>query len=202
MKVLVALSAHFGFGLDMAIAEVLVFVGGFANPWGDYATFGLAALLFKGGVSDEVLLGFDVGGDFLANAGAFYGVITWTDDFRDVIFVPFDFHFAIGAAVFLLIMHLANIKRIAKGEEEKLTIGGKGKEEESVSSDAVSALDAGLQGKPLSAEERDKLKAGDKEFEDLDTGGMGIMLSRLNSREMIYLRENDRNNLTLRFDVD
>ncbi len=42
----------------------------------------------------------------------------------------------------------------------------------------------------------------EKSFDELDTGGMGIMLSRLNSREMIYLRENDRNNLTLRFDVD
>ena len=41
----------------------------------------------------------------------------------------------------------------------------------------------------------------EKPFEELDTGGMGIMLARLNTREMIYLRENDRNNLTLRFDV-
>ncbi len=41
----------------------------------------------------------------------------------------------------------------------------------------------------------------EKSFDELDTGGMGIMLARLNTREMIYLRENDRNNLTLRFDV-
>ena len=35
------------------------------------------------------------------------------------------FYFAICAAAFLMIMHAANIKRIAKGEEKPLTIGGK-----------------------------------------------------------------------------
>lgn len=33
--------------------------------------------------------------------------------------------FAIAAAAFLMIMHAANIKRIAKGEEKPLTVGGK-----------------------------------------------------------------------------
>ncbi len=40
-------------------------------------------------------------------------------------FKPEYFYFAIGAALFLMIMHIANIKRIAKGEEKPLTIGGK-----------------------------------------------------------------------------
>lgn len=46
------------------------------------------------------------------------------------------FFFAIGAVVFLVAQHAANIRRIAKGEEESLTIGHaeqeeiKGKEEE------------------------------------------------------------------------
>ena len=39
------------------------------------------------------------------------------------------FIFAIFAAVFLMFTHMANIKRIAKGEEKPLTIGGDGKEE-------------------------------------------------------------------------
>ena len=43
------------------------------------------------------------------------------------------FIFAICAAVFLMLTHMANIKRIAKGEEKPLTIGGskeeKGKEQ-------------------------------------------------------------------------
>lgn len=34
-------------------------------------------------------------------------------------------YFAVFAAAFLMIMHAANIKRIAKGEEKPLTIGGK-----------------------------------------------------------------------------
>ena len=45
-------------------------------------------------------------------------------------FKPEYFYFAICAAAFLMIMHLANIKRIAKGEEKPLTIGGSNKEEE------------------------------------------------------------------------
>ena len=39
------------------------------------------------------------------------------------------FYFAIAAAAFLIIMHAANIKRLAKGEEKPLTIGGKNKSE-------------------------------------------------------------------------
>ena len=39
------------------------------------------------------------------------------------------FIFAICAAAFLMLTHAANIKRIAKGEEEALTIGGNDKEE-------------------------------------------------------------------------
>ena len=35
------------------------------------------------------------------------------------------FYFAVCAAAYLMIMHAANIKRIAKGEEKPLTIGGK-----------------------------------------------------------------------------
>ena len=37
--------------------------------------------------------------------------------------------FAVFAAAFLMFTHMANIKRIAKGEEKPLTIGGDGKEE-------------------------------------------------------------------------
>ena len=82
---------------------------------------------------------------------------------------PEYFYFAIGAAVFLIIMHIANIKRIAKGEEKPLTIGGKDQEEKEFV-EATPALDASLQGKPLSAEERARLNASDQEFEDLSIG--------------------------------
>jgi anti-sigma regulatory factor (Ser/Thr protein kinase) len=39
----------------------------------------------------------------------------------------------------------------------------------------------------------------DKPVDELDTGGMGIKLARMYSREMEYHRENDRNHLTLKF---
>lgn len=39
-------------------------------------------------------------------------------------FSPEYFYFALCAAAFLMIMHFSNIKRIAKGEEKPLTIGG------------------------------------------------------------------------------
>ena len=45
-------------------------------------------------------------------------------------FAPDYLYFSIAAAAFLMVMHMANIKRIAKGEEEKLTIGGNNKTED------------------------------------------------------------------------
>jgi len=83
---------------------------------------------------------------------------------------PDYFYFSIGAAAFLVIMHLANIKRLAKGEEKPLTIGGKENVEEKEYAEAKPALDASLQGKPLSAEEKARLNASDQEFEDLSLG--------------------------------
>ena len=47
-----------------------------------------------------------------------YPVLIWFFDARYV-------YFAVAAAAFLVIMHAANIKRIAKGEEKPLTIGGR-----------------------------------------------------------------------------
>ena len=60
----------------------------------------------------------------LASLGAAiaYPILIWH-------FAPDYLYFSIAAAVFLLVMHMANIKRLAKGEEEPLKIGGKGKEE-------------------------------------------------------------------------
>ena len=51
-------------------------------------------------------------------------------------------------------------------------------------------------GKPFDPV-RAKLK--EKDFEELDTGGMGIMLARMNSDEMLYSRTDVRNVLTMRF---
>ncbi len=57
----------------------------------------------------------------------------------------------------------------------------------------VSFSDNGVPFDPVNA------AAPDKEFEDLDTGGMGIMLVRMYSDEMIYSRKDNRNNLMLKF---
>lgn len=51
-----------------------------------------------------------------------YPVLIWHFDARFV-------YFAVAAAAFLVIMHSGNIKRIAKGEEKPLTVGGKDKTE-------------------------------------------------------------------------
>lgn len=40
-----------------------------------------------------------------------------------------------------------------------------------------------------------------KEFDEIDKGGLGLMIARKNSREMIYNRINDRNILKLKFEV-
>jgi len=79
----------------------------------------LAALLIAG-----VLFGITRRMSIASLAAALaYPALVWY-------FKPEYFYFAICAAAFLMIMHLANIKRIAKGEEKPLTIGGSNKEEE------------------------------------------------------------------------
>ena len=60
---------------------------------------------------------------------------------------------------------------------------------------AVEFIDNGTPFNPVKAIIRDK------DFLELDTGGMGIKLARMNSKDMIYSRENERNSLTLLFGV-
>ena len=103
-------------------------------------------------------------------------------------------YFAIGAAVFLIIMHIANIKRIAKGEEAKLTIGGRDNADDAEEKEFVEAtpvLDASLQGKPLSAEERAKLKASDQEFEDLSIGESPIAADATKEPGLVAAQQNE-----------
>ena len=40
------------------------------------------------------------------------------------------------------------------------------------------------------------------EFEDLDRGGMGILIARRNSKDIIYNRIGNRNVLTMVFDTE
>lgn len=42
----------------------------------------------------------------------------------------------------------------------------------------------------------------EKSFDDFDTGGMGIKLARMNTKEMVYSRDGNKNVLVLRFDVE
>ena len=60
---------------------------------------------------------------------------------------------------------------------------------------SVTFSDNGIPFDPVNARIRKK------EFEELDTGGMGIVFASRNSKEMIYNRTDDRNVLTLRFEV-
>ena len=59
----------------------------------------------------------------------------------------------------------------------------------------VTFSDNGIEFDPV------KATVKNKEFEELDTGGMGIMLARNNSKEMIYNRVDGRNMLTLMFEI-
>ena len=54
-------------------------------------------------------------------AAVSYPVFVW-------LFAPEYKYFAIAAAVFLIMMHAQNIKRLVKGEEKELTVGGADKE--------------------------------------------------------------------------
>lgn len=165
-------------------------VWGFKGGKGVAASFGAAlalnwlsatAALIVAGVFFLITRRMSVASIFAAVA---YPVAIW-------FYEPEYLYFAIGAAVFLLIMHLANIKRIARGEEEKLTIGGKDKAEDDVSAKAETALDASLQGKPLSEEEKSKLKASDQEFEDLSIGESPIAADATKEPSLVDAQQSD-----------
>ena len=66
---------------------------------------------------------------------------------------------------------------------------------ESVNAYSVEFIDNGVAFNPV------KAVIKDKDLLELDTGGMGIKLARMNSKDMIYSREKERNSLTLLFDV-
>ena len=178
LKAFIAVRIGYNFGDDLGamVAFGAVVIGhcfpavwGFKGGKGVAASFGAAlalnwlsaiAALLVAGLFFLITRRMSIASIFAAIA---YPVAIWY-------YEPEYLYFAIGAAVFLVIMHLANIKRIARGEEEKLTIGGRDKAEDSDHDENETALDASLQGKPLSAEERAKLKASDQEFEDLSIG--------------------------------
>ena len=41
----------------------------------------------------------------------------------------------------------------------------------------------------------------ERDFYDLDSGGMGIKLARMNSKEMHYERRDEKNHLSISFDL-
>ena len=60
---------------------------------------------------------------------------------------------------------------------------------------SVTFSDNGAAFDPVSADVREK------DFEELDTGGMGIKLAKMYSNDMIYARTNGRNVLTMKFNI-
>lgn len=199
LKAFIAVRIGYNFGDDLGamVAFGAVVIGhcfpavwGFKGGKGVAASFGAAlalnwlsaiAALIVAGVFFLITRRMSVASIFAAIA---YPVAIW-------FYEPEYLYFAIGAAVFLLIMHLANIKRIAKGEEEKLTIGGKDKAQDTVSAEAETVLDASLQGKPLSAEEKSKLKASDQEFEDLSIGESPIAADATKEPSLVDAQQSD-----------
>lgn len=199
LKAFIAVRIGYNFGDDpgamvafgaVVIGHCFPAVWGFKGGKGVAASFGAAlalnwlsaiAALIVAGVFFLITRRMSVASIFAAIA---YPVAIW-------LYEPEYLYFAIGAAVFLLIMHLANIKRIAKGEEEKLTIGGKDKAQDTVSAEAETVLDASLQGKPLSAEEKSKLKASDQEFEDLSIGESPIAADATKEPSLVDAQQSD-----------
>lgn len=199
LKAFIAVRIGYNFGDDpcamvafgaVVIGHCFPAVWGFKGGKGVAASFGAAlalnwlsaiAALIVAGVFFLITRRMSVASIFAAIA---YPVAIW-------FYEPEYLYFAIGAAVFLLIMHLANIKRIAKGEEEKLTIGGKDKAQDTVSAEAETVLDASLQGKPLSAEEKSKLKASDQEFEDLSIGESPIAADATKEPSLVDAQQSD-----------
>ncbi|MBR6229850.1 MAG: SpoIIE family protein phosphatase [Eubacterium sp.] len=67
--------------------------------------------------------------------------------------------------------------------------------ERSADTYSVMFFDNGIPFDPVKEDIREK------DFEELDSGGMGILIARRNSKEMTYSRINDWNVLTLKFEV-
>lgn len=203
LKAFIAVRIGYNFGSDtgamVAFAAVVIghcfpAVWGFKGGKGVAASFGAAlalnwlsaiAALLVAGVFFLITRRMSVASIFAAVA---FPAAIWY-------YEPEYLYFAIGAAVFLVIMHMANIKRIAKGEEQKLTIGGKDKAEEktedNASAEEAPVLDASLQGKPLSDEERSRLKASDQEFEDLSIGESPVAADATKEPGLVAAQKND-----------
>lgn len=120
------------------------------------------------------------------------------------LYAPEYFYFAIGAAVYLVIMHLANIKRLARGEEQKLTIGGKNKDDAEISETAAEetenvkdfrevspVLDASAAGTPLSAEEKAAFEAKYQELEDISRGESHVAADATQEPELIEAQDSE-----------
>lgn len=180
MKAFIAVKTGYNFGGEAgamtAFAAVLVghcfpAAFGFKGGKGVAAAFG-AALALDWLSAFAALL---VAGVFflisrrmsIASLGAAvsYPVFVW-------LYQPEYLYFAIGAAVFLMLTHVANIKRLARGEEEKLTIGGKSHESEKAKAteETSPVLDSSMHGTPLSDDEKAGIEAGYKELEDISLG--------------------------------
>lgn len=85
---------------------------------------------------------------------------------------------------------LANIVNYSKATELSFTC------EKGDGLVSVSFSDNGIAFDPAAA------KAPEKEFDMLDTGGMGLNVIRMSSKEIRYTRKDDRNILTVLFDFD
>lgn len=98
-------------------------------------------------------------------------------------YAPEAFYFSIGAAAFLLLMHISNIIRLSRGEEKALTVGHrerKGNESEAAADkqaeeDQEITSDAGdteiaVEDAPLSEAELAQLGTDSQTVEDLESG--------------------------------
>lgn len=112
----------------------------------------------------------------LASMGAAisYPTIIW-------LFNPDCIYFAMGAAVYLVLMHIPNLIRLFKGEEKPLTLGHKDKEQEAEEdSDEV-----GVNDEPLTEEEQAALNAKQAELQDIESGESHIAAAATKDPELI-----------------
>lgn len=126
-------------------------------------------------------------------AGISYPAIIW-------LFAPEYMYFAMGAAVFLVLMHIPNLIRLIKGEEKPLSLGHKGdgasdkedadeedtdeEEAEDISGEADAVGEVNVENKPLSKEEQAAL-AAKSEIEDMETGESPIAAVATNDPSLI-----------------
>lgn len=101
--------------------------------------------------------------------------------------------FAVGVMVFVLIMHIPNIKRLARGEETPLTFGKRDIAVKSVpeeQEEEMSNINI-VEGSAITSEEKDNILNNNQEYNDMESGESPIAAEATKEPSLVTAQEQD-----------